>query len=69
MSSRPRHVKLNEYPLDVSVEFVDVGHLVTSLHETPAPWGQIHLSDIPGEDAGRYFDAQNAGQPGRRDAG
>ena len=37
MSSRPRHVKLNEYPLDVSVEFVDVGHLVTSLHETPAP--------------------------------
>ncbi|EPE7077475.1 DUF2384 domain-containing protein [Cronobacter sakazakii] len=55
MSSRPRHVKLNEYPLDVSVEFVDVGHLVTSLHETPAPWGQIQLSDIPGEDAGRYL--------------
>lgn len=55
MVSRTRHAKLKEYPLEVSVEFVDVGHLGTSLQETPAPWGRIQLSDIPGEDAGRYL--------------
>ncbi len=55
MVSRTRHAKLKEYPLEVSVEFVDVGHLGTSLQETPAPWGRIQLSDIPGEEAGRYL--------------
>ncbi|ALB69911.1 hypothetical protein [Cronobacter muytjensii] len=55
MVSRTRHARLKEYPPEVSVEFVDVGHLVTSLQESPAPWGRIQLSDIPGEDAGRYL--------------
>ncbi|ALB63460.1 FIG00553295: hypothetical protein [Cronobacter condimenti 1330] len=55
MSSRIHHAKRKEYPPEVSVEFVDVGHLVTARQETPAPWGRIQLSDIAGEDAGRYL--------------